>query len=168
MVTSVLPTFLTSTLHAGPASLGVIDGVSDALTGLCKLAGGPIANDRVRRAKRASGGYLGTAIATAAIGVATAVWRVAILRVLAWASRGVRSPARDMLLTELSSENAYGRAFGVERAGDNAGAIVGPLVAAVAITIAAREARRTVADPAFRRALSLNLRQLWQTGLPGC
>ena len=38
MATSVLPTFLTSTLHAGPAALGVIEGVSDALTGLSKLA----------------------------------------------------------------------------------------------------------------------------------
>lgn len=188
MVTSILPTFLTSTLHAGPGALGVIDGVSDALTGLCKLAGGPIANDRTRRAKLASGGYLGTAVATAAIGLAVAVWQVAILRALAWVSRGIRSPARDMLLTDLASEDAYGRAFGVERAGDNAGAIIGPLLAAgligvlglrhtillafipgvlaaVAITIAAREARRTVADPTARRTLSLNLRELRGAGM---
>ena len=38
MTTSLLPTFLTSTLHAGPAALGAIDGVSDALIGLSKLA----------------------------------------------------------------------------------------------------------------------------------
>ncbi len=170
MVTSILPTFLTSTLHSGPAALGAIDGVSDALTGLCKLAGGPLANDPRRRARLASSGYLGTAVATAAIGLTTAVWQVAFLRALAWMSRGIRSPARDMLLTSLASRDAYGRAFGVERAGDNAGAIVGPLVAsalvaalgvrhaillaiipgllaAAAIMIAAREARRTVADP---------------------
>lgn len=188
MVTSLLPTFLTSTLHSGPAVLGAIDGISDALTGLCKLAGGPLANDRSRRARLASGGYLGTAVATAAIGLATAVWQVAVLRALAWVSRGIRSPARDMLLTDLASRDAYGRAFGVERAGDNAGAIIGPLVAsglvaalgirhtillaivpgvlaAVAITIAAREARRTVTDPASRRTLTLNLRELRRAGL---
>src|SRR5947199_3553897 len=97
MVTSVLPTFLTSTLHAGPSALGAIDGVADALTGLCKLAGGPLANEPARRGRLASGGYLGTAVATAAIGLATAVWQVAILRALAWVSRGIRSPARGML-----------------------------------------------------------------------
>jgi MFS family permease len=188
MVTSILPTFLTSTLHAGPGALGAIDGVADALTGVSKLAGGPLANDRHRRARLASGGYLGTAIATAAIGVTVAVWQVAILRAVAWVSRGLRSPARDMLLTDLAGHDAYGRAFGVERAGDNAGAIAGPLLAsamvavlgvrhaillavipgilaAVAITVAAREARRAVADPAGRRTFALNLRALRRAGL---
>lgn len=188
MVTSILPTFLTATLHSGPAALGAIEGVSDALTGLSKLAGGPLANDSHRRARLASGGYLGTAVATAAIGLATAVWQVAILRALAWVSRGIRSPARDMLLTDLARHDTYGRAFGVERAGDNAGAIVGPLaasglvavlgvrhaillaivpgiLAAIAITLAAREAGRTVVDPAGRRTLTLNLRELRRAGL---
>jgi hypothetical protein len=45
MATSLLPTFLTSTLHAGPAALGAIEGVSDALIGVSKLAGGPLSND---------------------------------------------------------------------------------------------------------------------------
>ena len=71
MATSVLPTFLTFTLHAGPAALGVIEGVSDALTGLSKLAGGPLDNDPTRRSRLASGGYLGTDIATSAIGLTT-------------------------------------------------------------------------------------------------
>lgn len=115
LATSLLPTFLTSTLHAGPAALGAIEGVSDALVGLSKLAGGPLANDPARRGRLASGGYLGTAIATAAIGLTTAVWQVAILRAVAWASRGIRSPARDMLLTDLTPKSAYGRAFGLER-----------------------------------------------------
>ena len=168
--------------------MGAIDGVADALTGLCKLAGGPLANDRKRRARLASGGYLGTAVATAAIGLATAVWQVAVLRALAWVSRGIRSPARDMMLTDLASRDAYGRAFGVERAGDNAGAILGPLMAsglvaalgirhaillaivpgmlaAVAIMIAAREARHTVSEASARRTFALNLRELRAAGL---
>ena len=188
MVTSVLPTFLSSTLHSGPGALGAIEGVSDALTGLSKLAGGPLANDPDRRAKLASSGYLGTGLATAAIGVTTAVWQVAILRAAAWVSRGIRSPARDMLLTSLASRDAYGRAFGVERAGDNIGALIGPLaasglvaalgvrhaillavipgvLAAAAITIAARDARRTLTDSSARRTLTLNVRELAHAGL---
>lgn len=188
MVTSLLPTFLASTLHSGPAALGAIDGVADALTGITKLAGGPLANDPQRRARLASSGYLGTAVATAAIGLTTAVWQAAILRGIAWMSRGIRSPARDMLLTSLARRDAYGRAFGVERAGDNAGAIIGPLLAsglvgvlgvrhailiafvpgalaAVAITVAAREAKRVVGSEIGKRTLSLNLRELRRAGL---
>ena len=45
MTTSVLPTFVTATLHSGPGALGLIEGVSDALVGVAKLAGGPLAVD---------------------------------------------------------------------------------------------------------------------------
>ncbi|MGI8576729.1 MAG: MFS transporter [Nocardioidaceae bacterium] len=189
LATSLLPTFLTSTLHSGPAALGAIEGISDALVGVSKLAGGPLSNDPAHRAKLASSGYVGTAVATAAIGLAVAVWQVAILRALAWMSRGIRSPARDSLLISITPPGAYGRASGVERAGDNAGAIVGPLaasvlvgvvgirhaillaivpglLAAIAITVAAREARRSVSTPAGRRTLSFNLKELWHAGLP--
>ncbi|HET8601777.1 MAG TPA: MFS transporter, partial [Segeticoccus sp.] len=188
MVTSLLPTFLRSTLHAGPAALGAIEGVSDALIGLAKMAGGPLSNDPHRRARLASGGYLATGLASAAIGLTVAVWQVAILRAIAWVSRGIRSPARDTLLTSITPRSAYGRAFGLERAGDNAGAILGPLVAAglvgvlgvratiwlavipgifaaLSISLAIREARRVVGDVRGRRRLQLNLRQLGEAGL---
>jgi MFS family permease len=168
--------------------LGAIEGVSDALVGLSKLAGGPLASDPDRRGRIASGGYLVTALATGAIGFAVAVWQVALLRAAAWISRGLRSPARDSLLMSLVPRSAYGRASGLERAGDNAGALAGPLLASVlvatlgirpallvaflpgflaagAITIAASEARRTLAAPAGRRTLSLNLRELRRAGL---
>lgn len=188
LATSVLPTFLTSTLHAGPGALGAIEGVSDALVGLSKLAGGPLANDPKRRARLATSGYLGTAIATAGIGLCVAVWQVAILRAIAWMSRGIRSPARDTMLASITPRSAYGRANGVERAGDNAGAIVGPLLAAllvgivgirhaillaiipglfaaIAITFAVREARRTVTTEVGRRTLTFNLKELRDAGL---
>ena len=188
IATSVLPTFLSATLHSGPGVLGAIEGVSDALIGVSKLAGGPLSNDPARRGRIASGGYLLTAVATSAIGLTTAVWQVGGLRALAWMSRGIRSPARDTLLISLVPREAYGRASGVERAGDNAGAIVGPLLAAAlvglvgirqtillaiipgmfaaaAITAAAREARRTVAPAEGRRTLSFNLRELREAGL---
>ena len=88
LTTSVLPVLLAATLNAGRGSLGVVKGVSDALTGLSKLAGGPLANDTRRRARLASDGHLGTAAATSVIGLVTAVWQVAVLRAAAWVSPG--------------------------------------------------------------------------------
>ncbi len=165
IATALLPTFLISTLHASAASLGLIEGVSDALTGVAKLVSGPWSNDASRRGRLASGGYLGTALATGAIGLCMATWQVGVLRAFAWTSRGVRSPARDTLLASLAPSEGFGRAFGLERAGDNLGAVVGPLLAAglvvwvgirpaiyfaflpgllaaAAISVAARESRR--------------------------
>ena len=186
--TSLLPTLLSSTLHSGPGVLGVIEGGSDALIGVAKLAGGPIANDPHRRARQASGGYLVTALASGALGAVTAVWQAAALRATGWAARGLRSPARDALLFDLVEPAAYGRAGGAERAGDNAGALAGPLLgalllwlvgirtalylsaipgvlAAVAITLAARHARATLTAPGAKRTLSLNLGALRNAGL---
>ena len=105
-----------------------------------------------------------------------------------WASRGLRSPARDSLPASLAPRHAYGRAFGLERAGDNLGAVVGPLLAALlvslvgvretlyfaalpglfaaaALTIAGREAHRTLAEPAARRQIRLNFGELHRAGM---
>src|SRR5579884_2152558 len=70
IATSVLPTFVTVTLRSTAGALGVIEGVSDALTGVAKLLSGPLANDARQRVRMASGGYLATAVATGAIGLA--------------------------------------------------------------------------------------------------
>jgi MFS family permease len=188
MVTSLLPGFVTTTLGGGPAALAAIDGVADALTGLSKLAGGPLAADAALRSRLARGGYIGTAVATAAIGLTTGIWQVGVLRALAWISRGLRSPARDMILIDVSQHRGYGRAIGLERAGDNLGAILGPvlasvlvgvlgvrnaillsfipgLLAAVAISVAVRQARASLGNAVGRRTLSLNLRALRRAGM---
>lgn len=135
MTTSLLPTMFTSVLHGSAASLGIVEGASDALMGVAKLVSGPLTNQPNRRSRFAVSGYLGTALATGAIGSATGLWQVGVLRTLAWVARGVRSPARDSLLAQLAPEHAYGRAYGVERAGDNVGAVVGPLLAALLVGI---------------------------------
>jgi len=91
ITTAVLPGFLTGTLHAGAGALGLIEGASDALIGLAKLAGGPLADDAQWRGRLARGGYLGTALLGGAIGLAGAVWQVALLRAGSWIARGLRS-----------------------------------------------------------------------------
>ncbi|MHB1508752.1 MAG: MFS transporter [Acidimicrobiales bacterium] len=158
LTTALLPSFLVSVLHASAGALGVIEGISDGLLGLAKLWGGPRANDRQRRGRLASAGYLGTAIATGAIGLTTAAWQTGLLRALAWVARGARSPARDSLLASLTSPKAAGRAFGLERAGDNLGAVAGPLLAAVLLRlIGIRSAMLLAAVPGSLAAISITV-----------
>jgi MFS family permease len=133
--TALLPSLLTSTLGAPASALGIIEGVSDALAGVARFGGGALADEPDRRRAIAVGGYSTTAVLSAAIGAATATWHVAILRAGAWTARGLRVPARNALLADLVPPAAYGRAYGFERAMDNLGAILGPLLAIVAVAV---------------------------------
>jgi MFS family permease len=188
IATAVLPGFLTGVLGGSAATLGLIEGLSDALLGLAKLVSGPLANQPARRVQLARGGYLLTAVCTAAIGLATTVWQAGVLRAAAWVARGARTPARDAMLAGLAPPEAYGRAFGVERAGDNLGAVVGPLLAsilaatvgirtsflfalipgalaAVAISVAAAQARPVATAVPVRARARLGLVGLRRAGL---
>jgi MFS family permease len=188
IATAVLPSFLTGVLRGSAGTLGVIEGLSDALLGVAKLVGGPLADEPTRRVRLARGGYLLTAVFTAAIGLASTVWQAGVLRAAAWVARGARSPARDSLLAGVAPPDAYGRSFGVERAGDNLGAVVGPLLAsvlvatvgirtsfyfallpgalaAVSISVAAARARRTAPAVPLRRRGRLELGGLRRAGL---
>jgi MFS family permease len=128
LATAVLPAFLIA-LGAGPAALGWIEGAADGLSAIAKLWGGVMADRLERRKPLASVGYLVTALAIAAIGFCTRWWQVALCRGVAWIGRGSRSAPRDVLLSEAAPKGATGRAFGLERAGDALGAVIGPLLA---------------------------------------
>jgi MFS family permease len=144
LATAVLPALLLS-LGAGSAALGLglIEGSADGLSAVAKLWGG-VAADRVRRRKPlASVGYLVTALGTAAIALCSTAGQVLLCRVTAWIGRGSRSAARDVLMTEGSTPETRGKAFGLERAADAVGAVLGPLLA-MALLAWGFEAKRIV------------------------
>jgi MFS family permease len=127
--TALMASFVTATLGAPAAALGLIEGISDGLAGAGRFVGGALADDPQRRRTVAVGGYSATAILSALIGATTSVAQAGVLRGAAWAARGLRVPARNALLADVVPEVAYGRAYGFERTMDNLGAIVGPLLA---------------------------------------
>ncbi len=127
MVTAVLPGFL-GTLGIAAAALGWIEGVSDAASSFIKLGAGWY-SDRIghRKGIVAAGYFLtGSALALFALAVS---WPLILLgRVISWFGRGVRGPLRDAMLAESVTPEVRGKAFGLHRAGDTLGAIVGPLL----------------------------------------
>jgi MFS family permease len=127
--TALMASFVTATLGAPAAALGLIEGISDGLAGAGRFVGGVLADDPQRRRTVAVGGYSATAILSALIGATTSVVQAGVLRGAAWAARGLRVPARNALLADVVPEGSYGRAYGFERTMDNLGAIVGPLLA---------------------------------------
>jgi len=130
--TTALPTALAA-LGAAPAVLGVIEGVADGLSSFAKLYGGQLANRPHLRKPLAVIGYFVTGLTIALYGLATGWWHVLAARSVGWMARGIRGPARDTLLTEAVPAEVRGRAFGLHRAMDTAGAVVGPLLAMVLV-----------------------------------
>jgi MFS family permease len=126
--TAILPAFL-AVIGAGPAWLGIIEGIADGLSSFAKLAAGHYTDRLKHRKPLAVFGYAFTAIATASFGFATHALHVLVGRAAAWFGRGVRSPAKKALLAADVPPGAYGRAFGLERFMDTLGAILGPLTA---------------------------------------
>jgi len=125
MATTAMPALL-ATLGASSALLGLIEGLADGLSSLAKLASGLYSDRLGRRKPLAVAGYFVTASGMASFALATQWWHVLLGRVGGWLGRGARTPVRNVLLTEATTPESYGRAFGLERDMDSAGAIVGP------------------------------------------
>lgn len=127
MATAVLPLFLSALAgSSGPAVLGLIEGSADLLSSVAKLWAGAI-GDRLRQRRLwCSVGYLVTTLSKVSFALATTWWHVLIGRTAAWFGRGFRSPLRDALLADDTRPEDYGKAYGLERAGDSLGAVLGP------------------------------------------
>ena len=126
--TAILPAFLAS-MGVAALWIGLIEGVSDGLSSLGKLASGHWTDRLARRKPVMILGYTVTALGTASFGFATAAWHILVSRAGAWLGRGVRTPVRKAMLAAAVTTDTYGRAFGFERMMDTLGAIVGPLSA---------------------------------------
>jgi MFS family permease len=125
----LLPVYLTAVLGARPFTLGVIEGVAEATAGLLKLAAGRI-SDRLRRRRAiVIAGYALSSIVRPLVAVAASWWQVLAVRFADRVGKGVRGAPRDALLAEVAPPGMRGRVFGLQRAMDHAGAMVGPLLA---------------------------------------
>ena len=133
MIYPLLPVFLATVLGAGPAVLGVIEGIAESTASFLKLASGFI-SDRVHRRKNwVVGGYILSNAARPLIGLTTIWAGVLALRFVDRIGKGVRTSPRDALIAESTPLEHRGKAFGFHRAADHAGAVVGPLLAALMI-----------------------------------
>lgn len=135
MIYPLLPVFLTATLGATPAILGMIEGAADGLASILKYFAGSWSDRAGRRKQFIVTGYA-FAAASRAIIAAAKVWPlVFVARLLDRTGKGARSAPRDALIAEVTSPDQRGRAFGFHRAMDHSGAIIGPLLAMGLLTL---------------------------------
>jgi len=135
MIYPLLPSFLTGVLGAGPAFVGLVEGLAESVASLLKLASGRI-SDRMRRRKPLIvGGYTLSSLARPLVAAATAPWHVLVVRIADRIGKGVRGAPRDALLAQVTPREDLGRAYGFHRAMDHAGAVVGPLIASALLLL---------------------------------
>lgn len=129
----LLPAFVTRTLGGGALVLGILDGVADAVAALFKLFSGYLAERPRLRGPMVVAGYAVATVVRPLIAMAGAAWHVIVLRAVDRIGKGVRTAPRDVMIADVAAPEIRGRAFGLHRAADHVGAIVGPLVAALLI-----------------------------------
>jgi MFS family permease len=135
MIYPLLPAFLTTVLGAGAVALGVIEGAAEATSSLFKIASG-YAADKVRRRKPlVILGYSVSGLARPLIGLARSAPFVLGMRVLDRVGKGTRTSPRDALIADSTVAESRAMAYGFHRAMDHAGAVVGPMLAAVLLGI---------------------------------
>ncbi len=166
MLYPLIPLYLTSVLMAGPRALGLIEGIAEAAASLLKLFSG-VVMDRTRRAKPfIVVGYALAGFGRPLIALVSSWPGLLLIRFADRVGKGLRTSPRDALLAASVAAERRGLAFGVHRALDNAGAVIGPLLAALllGVGLAYRDIFLLALIPAFAcLALTLMLRE---PGLP--
>ena len=134
MIYPLLPLFLTGVLGAGPAFLGLIEGVAESTASLLKLFSG-IVSDRVRRRKQlVLLGYSISALMRPLIGSAGSALTVLFIRTADRVGKGIRTSPRDALIADSTDPSVRGKAYGFHRSMDHAGALIGPLIATLLLS----------------------------------
>lgn len=135
LIYPLVPLYLTSVLMAGPKALGIIEGIAEATASLLKLFSG-IVVDKTRHTKPwVVFGYSMAAFGRPLIAFVTSWHGLLALRFADRLSKGIRSSPRDALLASSVDTKSRGLAFGIHRAMDNAGAVLGPLIAALMLSM---------------------------------
>ena len=133
MIYPLVPIFLTSVLFAPVAIVGLIEGIAEATASILKVISGWLSDKLLKRKPFVVAGYSFSAISKILLGLAFSWPFVLFARFIDRFGKGTRTSARDALIAE-SSENAVrGRSFGFHRGLDTLGAVVGPLLALLAI-----------------------------------
>ena len=130
MIYPLMPLYLATVLMAGPKALGIIEGIAEASSSFFKLLSGVIM-DRTKKAKRwIILGYVLAGFSRPFLAIANSWLWVLAIRLTDRMGKGLRTSPRDALLAETVPKNQRGITFGLHRSMDNAGAVVGPLLAA--------------------------------------
>jgi len=129
MIFAVFSVFLTTVAGASSALLGLIEGLSDLSASSLNYLAGWLSDRSGRRKWFAVAGYAFSTLAKTILLVTSSIAGLVVFRVVERLGKGFRGPPRDAWLTSIAPKSTRGYAFGVHKALDKSGAVVGPLIA---------------------------------------
>lgn len=140
MVLTLLPLFLANVLGVRTNVIGLIEGIAETTASLLKVFSGYL-SDRLRRRKSLTVlGYSLSSISKPFLYLATSWPGVLAVRFTDRVGKGIRTAPRDALIADSIDEHRRGLAFGLHRAGDTAGAVLGLLIALIVVTLTQSQA----------------------------
>jgi MFS family permease len=129
MIFPLVPLFLSAVLGAGPAFIGIVEGIAQAAASLSAVFAGWY-SDRMRRYKAfALAGYGLSAVTKAGLVFASAWYHVLAVRSIERVGKGIRGAPRDVIIANATPKRMRGTVFGLHRTMDTTGAVAGPLAA---------------------------------------
>jgi len=144
MLYPLVPIFLTVTLGAPVAFLGLIEGIAEGTASLMKVGSGWYSDRLSLRRPLVAAGYGLSAVGKLLLATAFHWPQVLVARTTDRFGKGVRTSPRDALIADSSLPEAYGRAFGFHRAADTAGAVLGPLIGLAILQIVGEQHLRPI------------------------
>jgi len=131
MIYPLLPIFLAAVLGAGPAFIGIIEGIAESTASILKLFSGWFSDKIGKRKALILSGYSLSTISRPLVALASSWLHVLFIRFSDRVGKGIRTAPRDALIADSTHPSNLGKAFGFQRAMDHAGAVIGPLIASL-------------------------------------
>jgi MFS family permease len=129
MVYPILPLYLSSVMGAGPAIIGIIEGIAESLASIVKLFSGIIADKYGNKKRLAIAGYASSTVNKIVILFSTTWTGVLLARVIDRFGKGIRTAPRDALIAESADRSRMGHAYGLHKGLDLLGTAIGILLA---------------------------------------
>jgi len=136
MIYPILPLFLTG-IGATGAVIGLIEGAAETTASLLKVVSGRLSDMLGKRKPFLTSGYGLSTVAKPLLFFATSYWHVFAVRILERTGKGLRSAPRDALIADSTDKEIMGKAYGVHKAMDSTGAVIGPLLVVPVLLAAA-------------------------------
>jgi len=161
MVYPLLPVFLMEVLGSSRLFVGLIEGVAESTASLLKVFSGWFSDRIGKRKPVVISGYSLSSITKPLLALVTSGWQVLLLRFGDRIGKGIRTSPRDALIAESSAKDKRGASFGLHRAMDSLGAIVGPLLAFIFLPLLNENYRHLFLLASIPAFFSVSVLFLW-------
>ena len=134
MIYPLIPAYVAA-LGSGAIILGMIEGIAETTASMLKLFSGYISDKSGKRKIFVLIGYSISSVIRPLTGIVSSAWQIIVIRMFDRVGKGIRTAPRDALIASSVDENIRGKAFGFHRAMDHTGAVIGPLLAIIALVV---------------------------------